>query len=236
MLRKLGVLFVGIAVMAIGWGAGLSVVEAAQRLPTGGGYDVACLDYGIEMRGGKLVKSCLLATTGEFSTRDGQRISCNEKYSIAFRADGSVEYCTLSKDAALQRTKLDKVDCMAGGRVVFYSEGTLERAKLKKTMQLPYANNGQVICRESGPVSFRADGRVANCILDQKSVFINGAEKKTPSTCQSGGLITFDEAGAFNGCYPPPAAKEATPKEPKSQGGRNLKKTDDEAKLKWWHT
>ena len=219
-MGKLVVLFVGIAVLTMGWGAGMSVAEATQLLPTGGGYDAACLDYGIEIRDGKQVKSCLLATTGEFPTGDGQRISCNEKYSIAFRADGRVEYCTLSKDAALQRTKQDKVECMAGGRVVFYSEGTLEIAKLKKTMQLPYAKNGQVICRESGPITFRADGRVANCILDQKSVFINGAEKKTPSTCQSGGLIAFDEAGVFNGCYPPPAAKGAAPKELKPQGGQ----------------
>lgn len=219
-MRTLSVLFVGIAVLAIGWGTGTSVAEAAQMLSTGGGYRVACLDYGIEMRDRKQVKSCLLASTGEFSTGDGQRISCSEKYSIAFRSDGRVEYCTLSKDAALQRTKQDKVECMAGGRVVFYSEGTLEIAKLKKTIQLPYAKNGQVICRESASVSFRADGRVANCILDQKNVFVNGAEKKAPSTCQSGGLITFDEAGAFNGCYPPPAAKVTAPKELKPQGGQ----------------
>lgn len=218
-MSKIGRVFVVIVALAIEWGNGIPVVEAVKILPTGGGYNAVCLDYGIEMRDGKQVKSCLLASAGEFSAGSGQQISCNAKYSIAFRPDGQVEYCTLSKDMVFRRTAQDTVDCAAGGRVAFNPAGTLEIAKLKKTVQLPYAKNSQVTCRATSPVTFRADGNVATCILDQESLFVSGTKKKTSSTCQAGGLITFDEFGAFNGCYPPQPINGTVATGSTTQGG-----------------
>lgn len=218
-MKKVVMAFVAIAAM-IGWGNEMPVVEAVKMLPTGGGYNAACLDYGLEMRDGKQVKSCLIAANGDFPVAGGQQISCSAKYSIAFRPDGKVNYCTLSKDMVFRRTMQDTVECAAGGRVAFYPEGTLEIAKLKNTIQLPYAKNAQVICRAAAPVTFRADGYVANCILDQERLFVSGAGKKTSSTCKAGGLITFDEFGAFNGCYPPLSAKTTAVTGTPTQGGQ----------------
>ena len=219
-MKRLSMVFVAIAMLAIECGGGLSVAEAAKMLPTGGGYNAECLDYGIEMRDGKIVKSCLLATSGDFPAVGNQRISCSAKYAIAFRPAGKVEYCTLSKDQAFRRTSQEVVDCKAGGRVAFYPEGTVEVARLKNSVSLPYAKNSTVVCRAASPISFRTDGKVATCILDQESLFVSGIKKKTASTCQAGGLIAFDEDGAFNGCYPPPPVKGTAATESTPQGGQ----------------
>ncbi len=204
-MKKISLAIVAIVVLAIEWGAGISAAEAVKILPTGGGYNATCLDYGVEMRDGKNVKSCLLATPGDFPAVGDQQIPCAAKYSIAFRPDGRVEYCTLERDATFRRTLLESVACKSGGRVAFYPEGTVEIARLKDSVQLPYAKNSTVACRADSPVAFRADGNVATCILDQTSLFAKGARKKTASACQAGGVIAFDDLGAFNGCYPPPA-------------------------------
>ena len=74
MKRTLGVL-VAMAVLAGIWLADMSGA-AAKSLPAGGGVTAACLPYGVEMRDGKLVKSCLLETAGEFTAVGGQPISC----------------------------------------------------------------------------------------------------------------------------------------------------------------
>lgn len=218
-MKRISMVFVAIVVLAIKWGAGLSVAEAVKMVPTGGGYNAACLDYGLEMRDKKMVKSCLLATSGDFPAVGGQQISCTAKYSIAFSPEGKVEYCTLSKDMSFRRTSQDTVACMAGGRAAFYPDGTLEVARLKDTVSLPYAKNSTVACRAASPISFRTDGKVATCILDQESLFVSGVKKKTSSTCQAGGLIAFDEFGSFNGCYPPPPVKATAPTEATTQGG-----------------
>lgn len=189
-------------------------------LPTGGDYKVVCLDYGVEMRDGKLVKSCLLATSGDFPVAGGQQISCAAKYAVAFRPEGKIEYCTLNKDMAFRRTLQDSVDCKEGGRVSFYPEGTVAAAKLKASGQLPYAKNAMVACRADSPIAFRVDGNVATCILDQERLFGNTTRKKTASTCQAGGMIAFDDFGVFNGCYPPPPTKETAATRVTTQGGQ----------------
>ena len=96
--------WVAMVAVAIELATGLSVAAAEKVLPAGGGQNVACLDYGVEMRNGKEVKSCLLAAPGDFPAAGGQTIACAAKYSIAFRTDGKVEYCTLSKDMEFRRT------------------------------------------------------------------------------------------------------------------------------------
>ena len=181
---KRGAAWMAMLAVAIELGTGLSVAAAEKMLPAGGGQKVSCLDYGVEMRNGKEVKSCLLAAPGDFPAAGGQTISCAAKYSIAFRTDGKVEYCTLSKDMEFRRTAQEKIGCQAGA-----------------------------------PVTFRADGQVATCMLAEASLFLEGSKKKpTASACQVGGLIAFDEFGAFNGCYPPPAPK--TTEKPAKQGGQ----------------
>ena len=216
---KKGAAWVAIVAVGIELGTGLSVAAAEKVLPAGGGQNVACLDYGVEMRNGKEVKSCLLAAPGDFPAAGGQTIACAAKYSIAFRTDGKVEYCTLSKDMEFRRTAQEKIGCQAGGRVAFYPDGTVEVARLKQSMHLPYDKNKQVACQAGAPVTFRADGQVATCMLAEASLFLEGSKKKpTASACQVGGLIAFDEFGAFNGCYPPPAPK--TTEKPAKQGGQ----------------
>ena len=211
--------WVAMVAVAIGLATGLSVAAAEKVLPAGGGQNVACLDYGVEMRNGKEVKSCLLAAPGDFPAAGGQTIACAAKYSIAFRPDGKVEYCTLGKDMEFRRTAQEKIGCQAGGRVAFYPDGTVEVARLKQSMHLPYDKNKQVACQAGAPVTFRADGQVATCMLAEASLFLEGSKKKqTASACQVGGLIAFDEFGAFNGCYPPPAPK--TTEKPAKQGGQ----------------
>ncbi len=219
-MRKRGMVFVALMALAIVWGKGDVVAEAVKLLPTGGGNNVLCLDYGIEMRNGKQVKSCLLATSGEFQAIGAQQISCVAKYAIAFQPDGKVEYCTLSKDMTFRRTAKEEIACKAGGRVAFYPGGTIEVARLKEAVQLPYAKNASVACRAALPVTFREDGNVATCILDEESLFVSGTKKKTSSTCQAGGLIAFDEFGSFNGCYPPPPVKGTPVTGATTQGGQ----------------
>ncbi len=219
-MKKTILVFVAIMVLAIESGNGLKVAEAVKMLPTGGVSNAACLNYGIEMRDAKTVKSCLLATPADFTTVGDQPISCSAKYSIAFRPDGKVEYCTVSKDMSFRRNVQDVVPAMAGGRAAFYPSGTLEVVKLKATMQLPYAKDRAVACKAGSQATFRADGNVATCFLEQESLFSSGTKKKTASTCQAGGLITFDEFGAFNGCYPPPPVKTAAPAGNTTQGGQ----------------
>jgi len=219
-MKKTILVFVAIMVLAIESGNGLTVAEAVKMLPAGGGANAACLDYGIEMRDAKTVKSCLLATPADFTAVGDQPISCSAKYAIAFRPDGKVEYCTVSKDMSFRRNAQDVVPAMAGGRVAFYPSGTLEVVKLKESTQLPYAKNSTVACKAGLQASFRVDGNVATCFLEQESLFSSGTKKKTASTCQAGGLITFDEFGAFNGCYPPPPVKTAVPTGTTTQGGQ----------------
>ena len=221
MKRTLGV-FVATVVLAGIWLADMSGA-AAKSLPAGGGVTAACLPYGVEMRDGKLVKSCLLETAGEFTAVGGQPISCAAKHASAFTPQGKVEYCTLTADARFRRTMTDMVEVKAGGRVAFYPSGTLEVARLKESQLLPYKKDAVVPCRGDAPISFRSDGNVATCILDQESLFVSAlkTKKKVSSTCQAGGLIAFDEDGAFNGCYPPPPIKPAAPDKTKPQGGQN---------------
>lgn len=204
---KVGLVTLGLWVFGTMTGT-MAAVEI-KNLPAGGAAPVACLPYGIEMRDAVKVKSCLLATAGEFTAVGGEKIVCRNKYAIAFTQTGQVEYCTLDRDTELRRTATDKMRVMAGGRTVFYPDGTLEIARLKETMKLPFARNSQVACRGESPVSFRRDGNVATCILDEQSLFVGEGKKKTSQTCQAGGLIAFDEDGKFNGCYPPPPPKPA---------------------------
>ena len=196
---------------------------AAKNLPAGGEVTAACLPYGIEMRDGKQVKSCLLEKASEFTAVGGQPISCVAKHAAAFTPQGKVEYCTLTADANYRRTMTETVAVKAGGRVAFYPAGTLEVARLKDTQLLPYKKDAAVPCRGDAPISFRTDGNVATCILDQESLFVSAlkTKKKVSSTCQAGGLIAFDEDGIFNGCYPPPPVKPAAPDKTKTQGGQN---------------
>ena len=196
---------------------------AAKNLPAGGGVTAACLDYGIEMRDGKQVKSCLLEKATEFTAVGGQAISCAPKHAVAFTPAGKVEYCTLTVDTKYRRTMTEPVEVKAGGRVAFYPAGTLEVARLKDSQLLPYKKDAAVPCRGDAPVSFRTDGNVATCILDQESLFVSAlkTKKKVSSTCQAGGLIAFDEDGIFNGCYPPPPPKPVAPDKTKTQGGQN---------------
>ena len=196
---------------------------AAKNLPAGGDVTAACLPYGVEMRDGKQVKSCLLEKASEFTAVGGQPISCAPKHAVAFTPQGKVEYCTLTIDAKYRRTMTETVAVKAGGRVAFYPAGTLEVARLKDSQLLPYKKDAVVPCRGDAPVSFRTDGNVATCILDQESLFVSAlkTKKKVSSTCQAGGLIAFDEDGIFNGCYPPPPPKPVAPDKTKTQGGQN---------------
>ena len=203
---------------------------AAKNLPAGGGVTAACLDYGIEMRDGKQVKSCLLEKATEFTAVGGQAISCAPKHAVAFTSTGQVEYCTLTVDTKYRRTMTEPVEVKAGGRVAFYPAGTVEVARLKDSQQLPYKKDAVVPCRGDAPISFRTDGYVATCILDQESLFVSTLKTKKPvsSTCKAGGLIAFDEDGKFSGCYPPPPLKPVAPdKTPapvdknNTQGGQN---------------
>ena len=196
---------------------------AAKNLPAGGDVTAACLPYGIEMRDGKQVKSCLLEKASEFTAVGGQQILCAAKHAAAFTPQGKVEYCTLNADAKFRRTMTEQIEVKAGGRVSFYPAGTLELARLKDSQLLPYKKDAVVPCRGDAPISFRTDGNVATCILDQESLFVSAlkTKKKVSSTCQAGGLIAFDEDGIFNGCYPPPPVKPAAPDKTKTQGGQN---------------
>ncbi len=203
--------------------AALSVVlladmpgAAAKNLPAGGGVTAACLSYGIEMRDGKQVKSCLLEKTTEFTAVGGQPISCAPKHAVAFTPEGKVEYCTLTVDAKYRRTMTEMVEVKAGGRVAFYPAGTMEVARLKDSQQLPYKKSAVVPCRGDAPISFRTDGNVATCILDQESLYVSALKTKKPvsNTCKAGGLIAFDEDGIFSGCYPPPPPKPVAPAKP----------------------
>jgi len=202
----------------------------AKNLPAGGGVTAACLPYGVEMRDGKQVKSCLLETASEFTAVGGQAISCAPKHAVAFTPQGKVEYCTLTADATFRRTMTEIVAVKAGGRVAFYPAGTLEVARLKDSQLLPYKKDAAVPCRGDAPIAFRTDGNVATCILDQESLFVSALKtrKKVANTCQAGGLIAFDEDGIFNGCYPPPPPKPVKTVEPVApakntppQGGQN---------------
>ena len=219
-MKKVSLVIVTITVLAIVSGAGLPVGEAVKMLPTGGDYNVACLDYGLEMRNGTVVKSCLLSTSGDFTTAGGQQIACAAKYSISFSTAGKVEYCTLSRDMVFRRTMKDTVECRAGGRVSFYPEGTIESARLKASVQLPYGKNAVVACRSDSPIAFRVDGNVATCILDQEGLFGSATKNKTASTCRAGSMISFDDAGAFSGCSPPTPVKETASSKAITQGGQ----------------
>ena len=221
-MKKMNGILVTIVAITVVLMADLSGA-AAKKLPAGGDVTAACLPYGVEMRDGKQVKSCLLEKAGEFTAVGGQPISCAAKHAAAFTPQGNVEYCTLTADARFRRTMTDIVDVKAGGRVAFYPSGTLEVARLKESQLLPYKKDAVVPCRGDAPISFRSDGNVATCILDQESLFVSAlkTKKKVSSTCQAGGLIAFDEDGAFNGCYPPPPLKPAAPDKTKPQGGQN---------------
>lgn len=230
-MKKTTGVFVAMAALAIVLMADISGA-AAKNLPAGGDVTAACLSYGIEMRDGKQVKSCLLEKATEFTAVGGQAISCAPKHAVAFTPTGKVEYCTLTTDTKFRRTMTELVETKAGGRVAFYAAGTLEVARLKDSQLLPYKKDASVPCRGDAPISFRTDGNVATCILDQESLFVSDlkTKKKVSSTCQAGGLIAFDEDGIFGGCYPPPPAKPAVPdKTPtqtqpdktKTQGGQN---------------
>jgi hypothetical protein len=201
---------------------------AAKNLPAGGDVTAACLSYGIEMRDGKQVKSCLLEKATEYTAVGGQAISCAPKHAVAFTPEGKVEYCTLTIDASYRRTMTEMVVVKAGGRVAFYPAGTMEVARLKDSQLLPYKKDAAVPCRGDAPISFRPDGNVATCILDQESLFVSALKTKKPvsNTCKAGGLIAFDEDGLFNGCYPPPPPKpvapvQTAPDKTKPQGGQN---------------
>ncbi len=221
-MKKMNCMLVAIVAATVVLMADLSGA-AAKNLPAGGDVTAACLPYGIEMRDGKQVKSCLLEKATEFTAVGGQPISCAAKHAAAFTPQGKVEYCTLTADAKYRRTMTETVAVKAGGRVAFYPAGTLEVAKLKDTQLLPYKKDAAVPCRGDAPISFRTDGNVATCILDQESLFVSAlkTKKKVASTCQAGGLIAFDEDGIFNGCYPPPPVKPAVPDKTKTQGGPN---------------
>lgn len=225
-MKKGIAVLVAVGVFSFGFFAILNKAEAAKKLSTGGNYSVFCLDYGLEMRDGSRVKSCLLAQAGEFEAIGGQQISCLDKYAIAFTPQGKVEYCTLSRDVKLHRTATEQVTAMAMGRAAFYPSGMLEIARLKDTTQLPFASKSTVVCRGASPVSFRADGYVATCILDQEGLFVSDAKKKTASSCQAGGLIAFDNDGKFSGCYPPPMKQipdaKALENNSSQQGGKTL--------------
>ena len=221
-MKKMNCILVAIVTITVVLMADLSGA-AAKNLPAGGDVTAACLPYGIEMRDGKQVKSCLLEKASEFTAVGGQPISCAAKHAAAFTPQGTVEYCTLTADARFRRTMTDMVEVKAGGRVAFYPSGTLEVARLKESQLLPYKKDAVVPCRGDAPISFRSDGNVATCILDQESLFVSAlkTKKKVSSTCQAGGLIAFDEDGIFNGCYPPPPPKPVAPDKTKTQGGQN---------------
>ena len=221
-MKKMNCILVAIVTITVVLMADLSGA-AAKNLPAGGDVTAACLPYGIEMRDGKQVKSCLLEKASEFTAVGGQPISCAAKHAAAFTPQGKVEYCTLTADAKYRRTMTETVAVKAGGRVAFYPAGTLEVARLRDTQLLPYKKDAAVPCRGDAPISFRSDGNVATCILDQESLFVSAlkTKKKVSSTCQAGGLIAFDEDGIFNGCYPPPPVKPAAPNKTKTQGGQN---------------
>ena len=221
-MKKMNGILVAIVAVTVVLMADLSGA-AAKNLPAGGGVTAACLPYGVEMRDGKQVKSCLLEKASEFTAVGGQPISCAPKHAVAFTPQGKVEYCTLTIDAKYRRTMTETVAVKAGGRVAFYPAGTLEVARLKDSQLLPYKKDAVVPCRGDAPVSFRTDGNVATCILDQESLFVSAlkTKKKVSSTCQAGGLIAFDEDGIFNGCYPPPPPKPVAPDKTKTQGGQN---------------
>ena len=222
---KVGLVTLGL--WLFGTMTGTMAAVEVKSLPAGGKAPVSCLPYGIEMRDATKVKSCLLATAGEFTAVGGEKIVCRNKYAIAFVPDGKVEYCTLDRDAELRRTATEKVRVMAGGRTAFYPDGTLEIARLKDSMKLPFGRNSQVACRGEAPVSFRRDGNVATCILAEQSLFVGEGKKKTAQTCQAGGLIAFDEDGKFSGCYPPPPARTS---EPVKADGDNGNKAGDKKK------
>lgn len=204
-MKKLTGIFVAIVALTVVFVADMPGA-LAKNLPAGGGVTAACLPYGVEMRDGKQVKSCLLETASEFTAVGGQPIVCAPKHAVAFTPQGKVEYCTLTVDAKYRRTMTEMVAVKAGGRVAFYPAGTLEVARLKDSQLLPYKKDAVVPCRGDAPISFRTDGNVAACILDQESLFVSAlkTKKKVANTCQAGGLIVFDEDGIFNGCYPPP--------------------------------
>jgi hypothetical protein len=214
-MKKINGVLVAIVAVTVVLMADLSGA-AAKNLPAGGGVTAACLPYGVEMRDGKQVKSCLLEKASEFMAVGGQPIACAPKHAVAFTPQGKVEYCTLTVDTKYRRTMTEMVEVKAGGRVAFYPAGTLEVARLKESQQLPYKKDAAVPCRGDAPISFRTDGNVAACILDQESLYVSAlkTKKKVANTCQAGGLITFDEDGWFSGCYPPPPAKPVAPAKP----------------------
>lgn len=224
-MKKIVVVIVAAGVFSFGFLASLNSAEAVKKLPTGGNYSVSCFDYGLEMRDGSRVKSCLLAQSGEFPAVGNQQISCLAKYAIAFTPQGQVEYCTLSRDAKFHWTTTEQVTAREMGRAVFYPSGMLESARLKDSTRLPFAKDSTVVCRGTSPVTFRDDGYVATCILDQESLFVSDSQKKTASSCQAGGLIAFDNDGKFSGCYPPPlkpiSAATDMQKSSSQKGGKN---------------
>ena len=199
---------------------GVSAAEASRVLPTGGGT-VTCLDYGIEMRDAKQVKSCLLALPGDHIAVGNQPIACLAKYAAAFAPDGKIEYCTIGFDMKLRSGGKDLATASPGGRVALYPNGSPEVIVLKESMKLRYSQNGEVPCRGGAKVAFRPDGKVSTCILDQESLYISDDKKKTANTCQAGGMIAFDDDGAFGACYPPPPVKEAAKGTLPNQGGQN---------------
>ena len=90
---------------------------------------------------------------------------------------------------------------------------------LLQSLDVPYDKNKQVACQAGAPVTLQTDCQLATCMLAEASLFLEGSKKKpTASACQVGGLIAFDEFGAFNGCSPPPAPKPT--EKPAKQGGQ----------------
>lgn len=218
-------IFATIAVLAVQWAGPARTVGAPMTLPAGGEVRVSCMDTGLEMRNGKTVKSCLLAGPAELRTSKGLSVFCAERFSASFQPNGALEYCTLSRDMAIPRAGQDMISCRAGGRVAFYPDGKLEFGVLRDTAQLAFKEGSAVICRGGYQATFRRDGNLATCILDQESTVLNGLRRKATSTCQSGGLIAFDEAGALSGCYSPPGGdllpKENASRGTATQGGQN---------------
>lgn len=197
------------------------IMPPIREVKTGGGYSIQCQDFGIDMRG-QILRSCLLATVSELPILGNEKISCAAKYAAALRSDGRVEYCTLSQEATLRRSSNEFITCKAPGRIAFYENGAVASATLKDTMQLPYAKNSSVLCRGGFPATFQPNGDVASCVLDSEAAFESGKKQKLKTICKAGGLITFDEDGNFNGCYPPPLPKPDKPKktnQPESDTG-----------------
>ena len=218
-MKNAGNFFVAIMLLMLNlFGSG--VAEASRVLPTGDGK-VTCLDYGIEMRDANQVKSCLLALPGDFIAVGKQPIACLAKFAAAFAPDGKVEYCTIGFDMKLRSGGKTLANASAGGRVALYPNGSPEVAVLKESMKLSYSSTGEVPCRGGAKVTFRSDGKVSTCVLDQESLFIGIDKKKTANTCQAGGMIAFDDDGAFGACYPPPPVKEAVKATMPIQGGVN---------------